>query len=456
MKIGTVQLFAFFLLFVSCSKGSDGPVDNGDGDPVNEEKREKVVYDETGLAYTSYTGLVMAGYQGWFNTPDDGANRGWTHYTKGGCTFGPGCVGVDFWPDVTEYTKLYDSPFRFEDGSIAQLPSSYDYETVDLHFKWMKEYGIDGVYLQRFISQLRNPGAKNQVDKVFEHVLKAANKYGRAVSLMYDLSGLSDRTGIEADLEMIVEDWESLQEKHDLFNHVKNPSYLRHNGQPLLALWGIGFRDRRYSTANIKDLINRLQGEGTKKYSLLLGVPYHWRELRGDAENNVHFHTLIKEEADVIMPWAVNRYNSGSYNTVATPVLKPDITWCDQHNIDYAPLVFPGFSWANLYESSSNENDRVYDGNPRLKGDFFWMQIAGAKTAGAKSLYIAMFDEIDEGTAIFKCATSDKLPLNGDGRFVGIDPELGSDHYLWLAGEATKWIKGNGTYTSTRPVRTAQ
>lgn len=30
-----------------------------------------------GKQYNSYKGLVMAGYQGWFNAPDDGANRGW-------------------------------------------------------------------------------------------------------------------------------------------------------------------------------------------------------------------------------------------------------------------------------------------------------------------------------------------------------------------------------------------
>lgn len=30
--------------------------------------------------YETYQGLVMAGYQGWFNTPKDGANLGWRHY----------------------------------------------------------------------------------------------------------------------------------------------------------------------------------------------------------------------------------------------------------------------------------------------------------------------------------------------------------------------------------------
>jgi len=30
--------------------------------------------------YMSYKGLVMAGYQGWFNCEGDGAERGWTRY----------------------------------------------------------------------------------------------------------------------------------------------------------------------------------------------------------------------------------------------------------------------------------------------------------------------------------------------------------------------------------------
>ena len=40
--------------------------------------------------YMSYKGLVMAGYQGWFNAAGDGADRGWNHYTSDGI-FGPCC-----------------------------------------------------------------------------------------------------------------------------------------------------------------------------------------------------------------------------------------------------------------------------------------------------------------------------------------------------------------------------
>lgn len=148
------------------------------------------------------------------------------------------------------------------------------------------------------------------------------------------------------------------------------------------------------------------------------------------------------------MPWAVGRYNSVSYSGTASGTLTGDITWCRTNKVDYVPLVFPGFSWGNLKNDTS-----LYNQIPRNKGDFFWQQVAGAKIAGAQSLYVAMFDEIDEGTAIYKCKREGELPLNGKGRFVGIEPELNSDYYLWLTGEAAKWIHGSSSYGITKPVR---
>lgn len=51
---------------------------------------------------------------------------------------------------------------------------------------------------------------------------------------------------------------------------------------------------------------------------------------------------------------------------------------------------------------------------PRLQGRFFWSQITAAKRAGADMLYVAMFDEVDEGTAIFK-VTNDPPVGPGEG-----------------------------------------
>ncbi len=413
-----------------------------------EQKQEEIppkpiekIYDETGCFYTSYKGLVMAGYQGWFTAEGDGAERGWHHYEKSG-KFEPGMNTIDFWPDVTEYSKTYKTSFQYADGTDAFVYSPYDEESVDLHFKWMKEYGLDGVFMQRFISEIKSEKGKRHFNKVLENALKAAKKYQRAVCVMYDLSGCSS-----ADMQILINDWNELQNTFSLFDNVKNPTYLRHNKKPLLVIWGVGFNDnRKYTIADVQSLVTNLKGP-EKKVSIMLGVPYYWRTLTKDTENNPALHTVIKA-ADIIMPWAVGRYKSESYSNTASGTLAGDINWCSLNKIDYVPLVFPGFSWGNL------KNDvTLYNQIPRLKGDFFWQQVAGAKQAGAQSLYVAMFDEIDEGTAIYKCKKEGDLPLNGSGKFVGIESGLSIDYYLWLTGEAAKWIHGSTSHGITKPVR---
>lgn len=383
----------------------------------------------------------MAGYQGWFTADGDGAGRGWHHYQKNG-KFQPGSASIDLWPDVRDYAKTYNTEFRYANGETAKTYSPFDEESVDLHFKWMKQYGIDGVYMQRFISEIKGESGKRHFNQVLAHALKAAKKYGRAISIMYDLSGCK-----ASDMDIVASDWAELQKTFALFNKNKNPTYLHHNGYPLLAIWGVGFNDgRRYSIADVDNLVEKLKGSSPQT-SILLGVPYYWRTLDKDTENSGMLHTLIKK-ADVVMPWAVGRYNGGSYHPVAENTLLGDIAWCRDNHIDYIPLVFPGFSWGNLKNDKS-----LYNQIPRDKGNFLWQQIAGAKAAGASALYVAMFDEVDEGTAIFKTKKEGETPLNADGKFVGIEPELATDYYLWLVGEGAKWFHGAKGYSEAKPHR---
>jgi len=391
---------------------------------------------EKNTHYDSYKGLVMAGYQGWFAAEGDESHRGWYHYGFRGDN-----ASVDFWPDMSEYTKKYVAPFKMPDGSDAYLFSAYDEETIDLHFKWMKEYGIDGVFMQRFVGETKRPDGKRHFNKVLESALKAARKYDRAIGVMYDLSGCQP-----GDMKVLEDDWKELEALFSLSDRSKNPTYIWHNNRPLLTIWGVGFNDnRRYSIADADQMIARLKKE--HNISIMLGVPYFWRELGRDTEDNPLLHTLIKNHIDIVMPWAVGRYNYQTYDSVAS-LLPEDIKWCRDNKVDYVPLVFPGFSWGNL-----KRNPAIYNQIPRMKGDFIWKQIAAAKAAGATSLYVAMFDEIDEGTAIFKCAEEGKLPLFGDKRFIGIEPGLGSDYYLWLVGQAKKWFSGATGYSETKPIR---
>jgi hypothetical protein len=53
-------------------------------------------------------------------------------------------------------------------------------------------------------------------------------------------------------------------------------------------------------------------------------------------------------------------------------------------------------------------------------------------------IYVAMFDEVNEGTAIFKC--TDNVPVSKDAMFADMAGKP-SDHYLWLTGEASKILK---------------
>ena len=375
-----------------------------------------------GKQYNSYKGLVMAGYQGWFNAPDDGAGRSWHHY-QGKDGFQPGSCSVDMWPEVSEYKKLYKTSFRFADGKPASLFSSYDESTVDVHFRWMKEYGLDGVFMQRFITEIRNESGLKHFNKVLNLAMKAANKYERAICVMYDLSGM--KPGEE---QFLLKDITEVAARHSLKDHAKNPSYLYHNGKPLVTVWGVGFNDhRRYGLNEAKTIVDGLKAQG---FSVMLGVPTHWRELKGDTESDTRLHDLIRE-SDVIMPWFVGRYNEDTYPRYQK-LVEEDVAWAKENKVDYAPLVFPGFSWGNM--KGQEHNGFI----ARNKGSFFWKQITGALQAGAEMLYVAMFDEIDEGTAIFKCAK--KVPV-GDSKFVPIEEGIGSDHYLKLVGKAGKLLR---------------
>jgi hypothetical protein len=438
-KIFTVILFPFIV----CSCNSSNPEVPIKDEVVIPPPIKETVYDETGCLYTSYTNLVMAGYQGWFAAAGDDSGRGWYHY-KGNCGFVPGCSSIDMWPDTTEYEKTYISPFKYSDNSDAYLYSPYDESSVDLHFKWMKDYGIDGVHMQRFVVEIHpsNPSGKRHFNKVLANALKAAKKYGRAISIMYDLSGSNAEK-----VAYIEQDWNEIVAQFKLYDNVENPTYLRHKGKPMLSIWGVGFNDnRQYTTADVDKLVTVLKGT-TKKVSIMLGVPYYWRTLSIDTQNNPALHTLIKK-ADIIMPWAVGRYNSpSSYN--ADNVYQ-DRLWSEKNGVDYVPLIFPGFSWGNLKKDITK-----YNSIPRLKGDFLWKQVVGAKLAGAKSLYVAMFDEIDEGTAIYKVKRENEVPLNGNTgyKFIGIEEGLSSDYYLWLTGQAANWFHGQTGYGITKPVR---
>ena len=173
-------------------------------------------------AFPSYKGLIMAGYQGWFNAPGDGAGMGWNHYAKGGA-FGPGTCKIDLWPEVAEYAKKYATPFRWADGSPADVFSCYDSQTVALHFKWMEDYGVDGVFIQRSVTALKSTANLRHDDQVLKNALIASQQFHRAIAIMYDFSGMNEEN---KDDEVIIRDWKHLVDSFRLAGRGNGETYL--------------------------------------------------------------------------------------------------------------------------------------------------------------------------------------------------------------------------------------
>ena len=76
----------------------------------------------------------------------------------------------------------------------------------------------------------------------------------------------------------------------------------------------------------------------------------------------------------------------------------------------------------------------------RNKGSFYKKQLDFVIENGAQMIYIAMFDEIDEGTAIYKIARKVPTPVPGS-EFVPLEEGLSSDHYLKMTGEAAAKLR---------------
>ena len=387
---------------------------------------------------------VMCGYQGWFAAEGDRAGRGWVHYGARG-RFEPGKCSIDLWPDMSEMDadEKYATPFKHRNGAAASVFSSANRKTVVRHFKWMKDHGIDGVFLQRFGGSIKSGSGLSLRTVVTANVQAGANLHGRTWAMMYDLSGL--RPGDIA--KYVIEDWKLLIDKMRI---TRDKAYLRHNGRPVVGVWGVGFNDnRRYSLAEYQQLVKFLKSD--RKYganTVVLGVPTGWRTLTRDSIKDKKLHDVIRL-ADIVSPWTVGRYISpGSAHEHAKTTAKADLAWCKTAGKEYLPVIFPGFSWYNMMKG--RRADAHLGQIPRRKGQFLWSQAVANVKIGSHMTYVAMFDEIDEGTAIFKC-TND--PPVGESKFLTCEG-LPSDHYLWLTGQIGRLLRKEIPAAAERPKRT--
>ena len=407
--------------------------------------------------YPSYKGLIMAGYQGWFNVPSSGTM--YPDETQ---------VRLDMWPDVSEYEQTYPTGLKHADGSTARFFNSSDKSTIDLHFKWMREYGLDGVFMQRFFSRTLTEQSRRNSAAMLENAMNAASVNNRAIAVMYDLSGLRPRvqgsrqgapqgqrnSNIGFDCSSLIDDWKFLVDQVKVTNQSGAKTYLYHNGKPVVAIWGVGFPDRPYDIRDIglERLIDFLHNDPVYGgCAVMLGVPTFWRDLNADCVHDPYLHELIRM-ADIVLPWMVQRFSPLIHNDMDRyrDVIIDDLKWCRNAGIDYVPCVTPGFSWHNLSRFEFPDDVKPVGSIPRQGGRFYWQQLSTAITVGAEMIYVAMFDEVNEGTAIFKI--SDNPPVSNVAKFVANDGRP-SDWYLWLTGEAGRMLRKEKPLVFTPPER---
>jgi len=386
------------------------------------------------ILHPSLEGKVVTGYQGWFRAEGDASGLGWVHYGRGK-GFSPQAFSFDIWPDLSEFTpeERYASPFKFADGKTADLFSSVHPLTVRRHFRWMKDYGINGAMLQRFATGLGKSRGAESLDVVLRNCTEAAIAEGRSLTVMYDLSGLTPDK-----FPTVAADWRRLVAA----GQTKQACAQYHQGRPLVALWGLGFKDRAPALAEWNALLADIRSTGA---AVMLGIPTYWREQKNDCITEPALHALLRK-ADILSPWTVGRFGDpkGAAN-LADKVWKTDLAWCQAEQKAYLPVIFPGFSWSNL--SSLRGKAAKLDQIPRLGGRFLWSQAVAARAAGAKTLYVARCDEIDEGTAIMKCGGPRPV-----GNFVDL-ADVPTDHYLWLSGQAGRMLRGEIPAGSDLPNR---
>src|SRR5258707_4445712 len=213
--------------------------------------------------------------------------------------------------------------------------------------------------------------------------------------------------------------------------------------KPILSIWGMGLNDAGHPPNDAqaaKDLIEWFKSKAPtqQRVTYMGGTPARWRTLSADSRQEPAWADVYAA-MDVVQPWTVGRYGTlEAVDKWKQDVLIPDVKLAEKNHQIYMPVIFPGFSWSNLRHN--NRPTQI----PRLRGEFLWREAYNAKMAGAKVLKIAMFDEVDEGTAIFKIVSHRKeapeqgfwLTLDADGA------DLPSDWYLRLAGEITRLFHG--------------
>jgi len=375
-------------------------------------------------------GKVLAGYQGWFATPNDMDDLGWRHWGRSSSVDpSPSQITVDMWPWLEEYEsdRVYPAgAMVHQDGRPAYVFSSRDPETVQRHFHWMRKHNIDGAYLQRFVSR-SSSGHYGAPEFVLSNVRAAANLEGRVWAIEYDVSSLDTDPN---PLEVMTNDWQFLVNQCHI---LEDPRYLRENGKPVLFIWGFSVSGRDFTVAQADEIVSWFTNQNLH---LIGGVNSSWESNTTWTNHYTKYNALL-----------------GWMETSQTDLVRQKNT-LNSWGLKILPHAWPGFSWNNLQKTVF-----PYQYTARNGGSFYWTRLYNAVSCGADQIFLGMFDEYDEGTAIMPMSDNhpdiyDAGGTNTWGHYLdneGLDPFW----YLRLSGAGREMLNGQRNVSSSLPAASA-
>ena len=387
--------------------------------------------NEAPVDTSTIVGKVVAGYQGWFRTPNDDGDTGWEHYIPNwGNPMTPSEIAIDMWPDMTEFTpaEKHDATgFTNQDGSQTTVFSSDSYRTVLRHFQWMEAWGLDGVALQRNADDLVSPDS--EILRNTMYVRQASALTGRAYYIEYALK----ITTTMNDLAPLIKDWHYLV---DTLQVTSDPGYLHQGGLPVVGIFGfypVSQIDTTFTANAVLDIFQNVPGY----QAFVVGAgEWYWRT-----------------DPNVTAPWLSVLYRFGAYqpwNTgngasatqgPSTNYWAADKAQLSANGVMYQPQIYPGGSADNRGNTTPGTTL-----NGRLQGGSIWGQFDAAQQIGAQTAFVGMFDELDEGTEIFKVTNTPPTQRYAIG-YEG----LPSDCYLCFTEQGAKMLRGQIPYTTTVP-----
>jgi hypothetical protein len=368
-------------------------------------------------------GKITVGYQGWFACIGDGAPiDAWWHWSNNESQApSPSNNSIKAWPDMSIYSNTYETAYaNLGTGAPATLFSSYDQQTVNVHFQLMQQNGCDTAALQRFDPNGSEGPTRNAITA---KVNTAAQTYDRKFYIMYDASGW---TNMQTEMPA---DWTA-----NMAQYTSSSAYAHQNGKPVVGIWGFGFNDTNHpwSAADCLEVVQWFESQGCY---VMGGVPTYWRTGVSDSRAG---YLGVYSAFDMISPWMVGRIGDiADSDSFYTNVNVGDQAYCNANNIDYQPCVLPG-------DLSANQ---------RVHGTFMWEQFYNMVRVGAQGIYISMFDEFGEGNQIVNtAATTELVPTNSGLLALNEDgTTVSSDFYLRVTNNGGQMLKGQIALTKVLP-----